>query len=441
MGVDREEGGRSLQRGERLRIAYFVDEFPPFFRGGLGTYAMEITRQFVRGGHTVTVFSRNNGSDPTRDIWEGVEVHRPLLMDMSDVLSILNQGDVRRWDEGGQRFYQETLLYNFLSASKLVNNLVPLEKRAFDVIISHDWLSAPGGIVAKRNLSRPFVFHFHSTEEGRTSDGSETVKQIERLAAEHADLIVTVSYAMRDELIRLGYQEAKIRVVYNGVDPRKYDPERFPEEEISRFRNAMGAGDDPMIFFIGRLTWVKGIDMLLMAMPTIVREFPEAKLVILGKGDMEPLITHIIYSLHLEKNVITNFSYVSEEERLKYYAACDIAVFPSKYEPFGIVCTEAMAMGKPVVVGARGTSGLREQVVVTGPGQNGFHINPFDPEDIAKFTLLLLNDRDLRRRFGANGRRRVLEQFTWEKVSDATIKVYEEAIERHHGRAPEVVAG
>lgn len=419
-----------------MRMAYFVDEFPPFFRGGLGTYAMEITREFVRMGHTVTVFSRNNGNDPTRDIWEGVEVHRPLLMDMSDILSILNQGDVSRWDINGQRFYQETLLYNFLSASKLVNNLVPLEKRAFDIIVSHDWLAGPGGIVARKNLGRPFVFHFHSTEEGRTSDGSATVKQIERLAAEHADLVVTVSYAMRDELIRLGYTEAKIRVVYNGVDTRKYDPSRFTREEIVKFRKKIGVDDAPMIFFIGRLTWVKGIDMLLMAMPSILKEVPDAKLVILGKGDMELLITHIIHSLHLEKNVITNFSYVSEEERLKYYAACDVAVFPSKYEPFGIVCTEAMSMGKPVVVGARGTSGMREQVVVTGATQNGFHINPFDPEDIAKFTILLLKDRELRKRFGDNGRKRVLEKFTWETVAKDTLKVYEEAIERYDGRAP-----
>lgn len=414
-----------------MRLAYFVDEFPPFFRGGLGTYAMEITRQFVRMGHEVTVFSRNKGDDPTREVWEGVEVHRPVLMNISDVLMVLNQGDVRNWDPGGQQFYQETLLYNFLSASKLVNMLVPLEKRVFDIVVSHDWLAAIGGIVTRRNLDLPFVFHFHSTEEGRTSNGSATVKMIERLAAEHANLIVTVSYAMRDELMRLGYPESRIRVVYNGIDPRKYRPDRFSEEEIRQFRNELGVGESPVILFIGRLTWVKGIDMLLMAMPHILREVPDAKLVILGKGDMERLLTHIIRAQGLEKSVITNYAYVSEEERLRYYAACDLAVFPSKYEPFGIVCTEAMAMAKPVVVGARGTSGLREQVISAGPGQTGFHINPYDPQDIAKFTVILLKDRELRRRLGGNGRKRVLEEFTWERAAMETVRVYREALENH----------
>jgi glycosyltransferase involved in cell wall biosynthesis len=423
-----------------MRIAYFVDEFPPFFRGGLGTYAMEITRQFVRNKHTVTVFSHNNGNDPTRDQWEGVEVHRPLLTDISAVLPILNPCDVQKWDVKGQEFYQETLLYNFLSASKLVNELVRMEKRTFDILVAHDWLAAISGIVAKKNLNRPFVFHFHSTEEGRTSDGSITIKQIENLAAEHADLIVTVSYAMRDELVRLGCKESKIRVVYNGVDPNKYDPSRFSEQEIQEFRERIGVDDSPMIFFVGRLTWVKGIDMLALAMPLILKEIPDAKLVILGKGEMEPLLSHIVKAHSLEKNVIMNFSYVGEEERIRYYAACDVAVFPSKYEPFGIVCTEAMSMGKPVVVGARGTSGLREQVEITGNYPTGFHINPFDPADIAKFTVKLLADPELRKKLGTNGRNRALELFSWDVVSTSTIQVYEEAIEQSHGYAKDRMA-
>jgi glycosyltransferase involved in cell wall biosynthesis len=307
-------------------MAYFVDEFPPFFRGGLGTYAMEITRQFVIHNHTVTVFSHNNGNDPTRDQWEGVEVHRPLLTDISPVLPILNPCDIQKWDAGGQVFYQHTLLYNFLSASKLVNDLVRMEKRTFDILVAHDWLAAIAGIVAKKNLNRPLVFHFHSTEEGRTSDGSFTVKQIEKMAAETADLIVTVSYAMRDELVRLGVRENKIRVVYNGVDPEKYDPARFTSEEISAFREQIGVGDAPMIFFIGRLTWVKGIDMLAMAMPLILKEIPDAKLVILGKGEMEPLLSHIVRAHDLEQNVILNFSYVGEEERIRYYGRVPLQI-------------------------------------------------------------------------------------------------------------------
>lgn len=412
-----------------MKLAYFVDEFPPFFRGGLGTYAMEITKEYMRTGNEVTVFSRNTGNDPTHDEWNGVKVHRPKLMDLSDVLSVVSPGDVQRWDAGGQRFFTETLLYNMLSASKLANSLVGVEKERFDILVSHDWLAFVAGIVSKSNLGLPLVVHYHSTEQGRTGSGSSAVKDIERLAAQKADLIVTVSYAMRDELVKLGYPEQKIRVVYNGVDANKYRPDLYSQKELKAFREKIGVGSSPMIFFVGRLTWVKGADTLTMAMKEIVKAVPDAKLVIVGKGEQEDMLKQIVTSGGLENNVLFNFSYVPEEERLKYYAACDVAIFPSKYEPFGIVSLEAMSMGKPVIVGAAGTSGFREQVIPFGPNICGFHINPHDPGDIAKFTIILLKDPDLRKSMGLNARRRVLESFTWDTAAGNTLRVYEEAIE------------
>ncbi len=406
-----------------------MDEFPPFFRGGLGTYAMEITKEFIRAGNGITAFSRNTGKDPTSDEWNGVEVHRPMLMDLVDVLPIISPGDVQRWDVSGQKFFMETLLYNLLSASKLVNDLCAKEGKKFDIVAAHDWLAFVAGMVAKSNLSLPLVAHYHSTEQGRTGGGSPAIKDIERLAAHRADLIVTVSYAMRDELVKLGYPEQKIRVVYNGVDTGKYRPDLFSGEEIRAFREKIGVGSSPMLFFVGRLTWVKGADTLTMAMKEVVKAVPDAKLVIVGKGEQEDMLRQIVSSNGLVKNVILNFSYVPEEERLKYYAACDVAVFPSKYEPFGIVSLEAMAMGKPVIVGARGTSGFREQVIPLGPDICGFHINPHDPADLAKFAIMLLKDPRLCKTMGQNARRRVLESFTWDIAASNTLRVYEEAIE------------
>ena len=422
-----------------MRLVYFVDEFPPFFRGGLGTYAMEITKEYIRTGNNVTVFSRNTGRDPTNDEWNGVMVHRPVLMDITDILPIVSPGDVMNWDQNGQKFFMETLFYNFLSASKLANSLVAIDKQQFDIAVSHDWLAFLAGIVTKSNLDLPLVVHYHSTEVGRTGNGSDAIKNIERLAAQKADLIITVSYAMRDELVKLGYPEQKIRVVYNGVDTEKYRPGLYSEKEIAAFREKIGVGSAPMIFFVGRLTWVKGADTLTMAMKQIVKEVPDAKLVIVGKGEQEEMLRQIVAMNQLEENVIFNFSYVPEEERLKYYAACDVAIFPSKYEPFGIVSLEAMAMGKPVIVGAAGTSGFREQVIPFGPNICGFHINPHDPGDVAKFTIILLKDPELRKNMGLNARKRVLESFTWDIAASNTLRVYEEAIELNKKKAQALI--
>ena len=412
-----------------MKIAYFVDEFPPFFRGGLGTYADEISRQFIRKGHSLSVFSRNTGNDPTSEIRSGIDIHRPLLMKVSDIISIINPAEVKTWDENGQEFFAETLLYNLLSTSKLVNYLVPKENQHYDLLVSHDWLAALAGIVARRNLKVPFVFHFHSTEQGRNPTGSPTIKDIERLSATIADRIVTVSYAMRDELVSYGYPEQKIRVIHNGVDEKKYDPARFSSREIEAFREKIGVGHSPMIFFIGRLTWVKGADTLVRAMIDIVKEIPDAKLVILGLGDMEQMLVHMVHNHHLEENVILHFRMAPEEERILYYAASDVVVLPSKYEPFGIVWTEAMSMGKPVVVGARGTSGFREQVIPAGEEICGYHINPYDPLDIAKFTIGILKHPDLAETMGRNGRSRVIEHFTWDTAAENTLRVYRELVD------------
>lgn len=412
-----------------MKIAYFVDEFPPFFRGGLGTYTSEISRQFVRRGHSLSVFSRNTGNDPTSEIRDGLDIHRPRLMKTSDIISMVNPTEVRTWDENGQEFFAETLLYNLLSASKLVNYLVFKEKQHYDLVVSHDWLAALAGITTRKNLGLPFVFHFHSTEQGRNPVGSPTIKDIERQSATIADAIVTVSYAMRDELVSYGYAEHKIRVIHNGVDEKKYDPSRFLPHQIELFRQKIGIGHAPMILFIGRLTWVKGVDMLVLAMPHILKEVPHAKLVILGVGEMDQMLSHMVHNLHLEDNVILHFMMVPEEERLLYYASSDVVVLPSKYEPFGIVCTEAMSLGKPVVVGARGTSGFREQVIPNGEGICGYHINPYDPQDIAKFVVNILKHPDLAATMGKNGRNRVIEQFTWENAAENTLRIYRELVE------------
>ncbi|MEM2939100.1 MAG: glycosyltransferase family 4 protein [Candidatus Bathyarchaeia archaeon] len=415
-----------------MEIVFFVYEFPPYIVGGLGTYAEYVTREFVRMGHDVTLFAMHAKDAPTRDIYKGVEVHRPIVenMNVGLLLPMFIPGEIQHWSEGGKKYFGDVFLYNVLSASKLVNDLVRSERRKVDMIVSHDWLGSIGGILASRGLNKPFVFHIHSTEQGRTGDGSDTIKRLERLAADYAERVITVSYAMRDHLASLGYDEKKIRVVYNGIDAEKYSPDKVSYEEIMDVRKSLGIGEDEyMILFVGRLTWVKGADTLILAMPEMLRRIPKAKLVIVGLGEQEDMLRNEVSRLNLKDNVILKYEFLPEDLRIKYYAAADICVFPSKYEPFGIVCAEAMSMGKPVVVGARGVSGMREIVVPSGPDQCGFHINPYDPGDIAKFVTVLLEDEDLRKRCGKNARRRVLEAFTWKIVAENTLRVYDEVVQ------------
>ncbi|HDD70053.1 MAG TPA: glycosyltransferase family 1 protein [Candidatus Bathyarchaeota archaeon] len=414
-----------------MKIAVLVYEYPPKIVGGLGTYAAEITRKFVLMDHDVTVFTMNDdkGTLPTREIWRGIEIHRPLHIDISDSLPDVLAEDVKKWGRGIQLF-SKILVYNYLSASKLVNELIRKESFKYDIVVAHDWLSAISGITIKKEIGLPFAFHVHSTEKGRTlGNGSEVVSNIELHGAKAADLIVTVSYAMKDELIKLGFPTEKIQVCYNGVDPQKYNPENVNSEDIKKIRESYGIKEDePMILFVGRLVGVKGVDKLIMAMPHVLQKYPKAKLVVVGVGDLQEYLTNLVKIMRLHDIVKLNFNFISEEERILHYAACDVAVFPSLYEPFGIVALEAMSMERPVVVGAAGVSGMREIVVCRGEDQCGFHIDPSNPSDIAWGINSALENPEKRKQLGKNGRKRVLEEFTWDKIAERTIELYEQIV-------------
>ncbi len=145
-------------------------------------------------------------------------------------------------------------------------------------------------------------------------------------------------------------------------------------------------------------------------------------------GDLQDYLVNLVKTMRLHESVKFRFEFIPEEERILHYAACDVAVFPSLYEPFGIVVLEAMSMERPVVVGAAGVSGMREIVVPCGEEQCGFHINPNNPADIAWGITSALESPEKRKWLGKNGRRRVLNEFTWDKVAEKLIALYEQII-------------
>jgi glycosyltransferase involved in cell wall biosynthesis len=412
-----------------MRIGFFVWEYPPRLVGGLGTYAEYITHEFVELGHDVTVFTLNSGDLNTREILKGVEVHRPLIADASNVFPMFVTEDLRRWGTN-IRFFNDIFIYNVLSATKFINGLIRKQGYKFDIVCVHDWLSSIAGLIIKNETKIPVVFHVHSTEWGRSGgQGSEVVSHLESATAQAADRIITVSHAMKDDLTRHGWPQQKISVVWNGVDPARYNPKNCKLEDVKKIREKYGIPDDwKMLLFLGRLTWVKGVKNLIQAMPTVLRDYPQTKLVILGKGEEEKDIEETAARLGIKNNVICRFDFVPEQERILHYAAADLCVFPSVYEPFGIVSLEAMAMEKPVVVGAHGVVGFREQVVSSGPDQNGIHINGEDPADIAWGIKETLKDPQRAKTWGENGRKRVLQYFTWEKTAEQTLEIYETLI-------------
>ncbi len=411
-----------------MKIVHFSWEYPPVIYGGLGTFATEISKKQVEFDHDVTVFSLNKENAlETSDQINGVEVYRPKTLDLSKPFYLCADHELRSWGPYF-KFFADVLSYNIMSASKLVNVLVRKNGRTFDILDAHDWLGIMAGMVAKKELSLPLIFHMHSTEVGRSvGRGSHTIKDIEYEGGQVADCVITVSNAMADELLKLGFPQDKIRPCWNGVDPSKYNPKNVSDTERLTLRRSYGVQDhETLLFFIGRLVTVKGIDKLVRAMPLILQEFPNTKLLILGIGDMEHELRSIANELGIRDKILMRTEFVSEEERIRHYAAADIVILPSLYEPFGIVCTESLSMEKPTVVGARGTNGMREQVIPSGEKQCGIHVNPFEPKDIAWGIIQILQSPDKGLQWGKNGRQRVLAEFSWDAVTKRTINIYKE---------------
>lgn len=413
-----------------MNIAHFCWEFPPIIWGGLGTFASEISKKQISMGNEVTVFAINEKNEPPKlDNYNGVNVFRPQKIDLSNSFFPIANEDLQSWGKNF-KFFSDVLSYNLLSANHLIENLVRNSGKNFDIIDGHDWLGVIGGMIVKKELGLPLIFHVHSTEVGRSvGGGSKTIKQIEHEAGLFADCVITVSYSMKDELVKLGFPEDKIKVCWNGIDPKKYDPAKIKNKDKSNLRKSYGIKDkEHLLFFIGRLVTVKGAENLVKAIPEVLEEYPNTKLLILGVGDLENKIKTMIEELDISKNVVLRTEFISEEERILHYASADSVVLPSLYEPFGIVCTEAMSMEKPVIVGANGTSGMREQIIPEGEKQCGIHINPNEPQDIAWGIKQVLESPDRSSFMAKNARERAINQFSWNTVAKKTLDIYKEVI-------------
>ena len=400
-----------------MRIAIVAWEYPPHVVGGLGTYAGAMVAALRAAGHEVEVFAALRATDP--DPADGTHWVRPL--DLTPLYPSLLSGEAQAWGP----LLGELAATNVLWADRVRERH---RREPFDVVAIHDWLAAPAGLVLAPLLDVPLVFHVHSTERGRQPVASSPIVQSWELTMGHtAAAVVTVSEAMREDLVAHGWPADRVHAVWNGVDHRRYHPQAPGGPEV-RDRYSIPAAA-PVALFIGRLTEVKGVRQLAAAWGAVATQRAGAWLVVLGAGELEQELRETFARSEGADRVVMRTEFIDEEERIAHYAASDVVVVPSTYEPFGLVATEAMACGKPAVVGAQGVVGFREQVVAGGPEQTGLHVNGGDPDDIAWGVSEALRDRDRLAVWGANARKRAASVFTWERSASATVTVYQAAIE------------
>ena len=297
------------------------------------------------------------------------------------------------------------------------------EKGNFDVIHAHDWLTAYAGKTLKFAYNTPLVSTIHATEAGRNSgihgDMQKYINDTEwMLTYESSEVIVNSNY-MKGELQRLfGLPYEKINVIPNGVNLNLFNDVQKDYD----FRRKFAMDNEKIILFMGRLVYEKGVQTLISAMPKILSHYHDSKLVIAGKGGMIDELRAQVNRLGLGNKVYFT-GYLGSKDVQKMYKCSDVSVFPSTYEPFGIVALEAMLSGTPVVVSDIG--GLNE---IVEHGVNGMKSYAGNPNSLADSILALLFDKNLCNNITQNAKQKVKANYNWAKIADDTRYSYEKAI-------------
>jgi glycosyltransferase involved in cell wall biosynthesis len=367
--------------------------------GGVGCHVTELGAALERKGHEVHVFTRMGHGQHHYERIDGVHYHRcPFDLHPNFVEEVNNM------------------------CRSFVHHLYQTEDYigAFDIIHAHDWLASNALIWIKQGRWRKTVLTIHSTEYGRCGNNfyagqSARIREQERAAAYWADQVIAVSHHLRDEIMWMfEVPHWKIHAIYNGVNARNYDG--FIDPGVVKRRYHIGPMD-PLVLFSGRLAYQKGPDLLIEAIPAILKFYPSAKFVFSGDGEMRSQIEQ--RARHIGVAHATRFiGFQGNGSLTQLYKSCDVVCVPSRNEPFGIVVLEAWSCGKPVVSTVNG-----------GPAEfvshevNGLKVYP-NPDSIAWGLGTLFTNFEWGRWMGRNGRTAVETAFSWESIADQVLGVY-----------------
>ena len=330
-----------------MKILMLSWEYPPRVVGGISRVVHDLSHRLIQDGHNVTVITYRDGNVPYYEDDDGVNVYR-----------------VDNFMISPNNFIDWIMQLNFNMIAKAGEIIA--EQGNFDVVHAHDWMTTYAGKTIKQAYNTPLVSTIHATEAGRNSGiRGELQKYINdtewMLTYESSEVIVNSNY-MKNELQRLfGLPYEKINVVPNGVNLNLFSG----IEKDYDFRRRFAADNEKIILFMGRLVYEKGIQTLISAMPKILANYHDAKLIVAGKGGMIDELRNQVNYLGLGNKVYFT-GYLGSKDVQRMYKCADVAVFPSTYEPFGIVALEAMLSGTPVVTSDIG--GLNE---IVDHGVNG----------------------------------------------------------------------
>lgn len=399
--IKKEAGkGLTLPRSSRGRVLMLSWEFPPRSIGGLGRHVAGLTQALAEAGEAVDVVTPWVPGTPTFSQTGLLRVHR-VRVETEDKDDFLN------W------------VFHFNTALAAYGGDLLREEPEINLIHAHDWLVAYAAVSLKQNHRIPLLVTIHATEYGRNrgifTPLQERIHHLEWWLTYEAWRVICCSQFMKEEIRKIfQVPEDKIDVIPNGIDVERFQKKRSLPEGI---RCRLAPEGEKLVFFIGRLVPEKGVQTLIEAVPQVISDFPKTRFIIGGRGPYGQELQELVRRLGVENQVIF-LGYIDDHLRDQLYQEAALTVFPSFYEPFGIVALEAMAAGTPVVVSDVG--GFRE--IVTN-GVDGWRVPPGDSKALAAVIKRVLGSEELAHKVAEQGRRRALE-FQWSEIALGTMEVY-----------------
>jgi phosphatidylinositol alpha-mannosyltransferase len=368
-----------------MKILIVSDIFYPH-TGGVPEHMLYLWKNFREFGHEVKILAPSFGRNYPYIDESIVRMGRAIKIPKNRSFSVLTFGITLPWKMRGF-----------------------LDRENFDVIHIHGPVAPVLPYLALKYSRAKNFITFHSAAE--SSYGYVLWEPILEQYFRKIDGLIAVSEVARDTVSK--YFPGSYRIIPNGIDTKRFRPEVGPIEKLKKY--------SPKVLFVGRFEPRKGLKYLLQAFPMILKEFPTAKLIVVGRGFLERYYRQYIEK-HIKENVIF-VGHVSPEDLPRYYASCDIYCSPATgAESFGIVLLEAMATAKPIV--ASDIPGYR---TVLEDGKEGLFFKARNATSLAEKINQLLMNKSSMEEMGKKGREKSL-RYDWEIVSKQVLDFYSEVL-------------
>jgi glycosyltransferase involved in cell wall biosynthesis len=380
-----------------MRTLTLTADYPPFLAGGIGLHVAELNSLLVKKGIEPWVITfcpptETEGKIETKD---GVSIVR--VPQYPFIASTFDTG-----------FAQQNLPALEASVSTV------LKHGSFDLIDCQGYPLGLAAVSLKRLFDFPLIWHVHNILSDTAPQTESTTwvyfRKVESYLAQSANWLVCVSNYIAKRCQELfNVKNDRITVITKAIDPNFFKPCEGKKTDRSK-----------TILFVGRLSPEKGIPILLEALQHLIKDI-DVRLLVVGFGTDKKYVEYLIDTarkLKLQHNV---FFLGSKEgiELVSMYQQADVVAIPSIGEAFGKVAIEAMATGVPVVVSNVG--GLGE---IVEDNETGLKVEVNDSIGLAKALHSILTDQQLSLRLAKAARDEVVKNYTWDKIVDSTINVY-----------------